>query len=440
MQSTNKALARSISVVAQPWTYRGEGGANLVIALSDEKSVLRFAKSKFVDKDVDGKIGEIAYFANTVMRPRLGSLFIRPLEIRIVDDLDFHNVRESVQPLRPPARLKKDMKSKKVIMSHDCTFLTPEYERNTQGDTISFEIKPKQGWHSLKASCSVDLCHRCLKQYAKLHKGEITSISKYCPLDLFSCDPLRMKRAIFDLFEFPCNRFKVFRNGGLIYTENIGTAPDVENELSQWLELDPHDSDAVDLMAALLCTALLSPLEETKEIDVMESLVSLDVSDSDRGQFCDTKSDPLPPNCILQRLLALQRQTEIGDNEAQIICDRLLNNIEDIEGLHQLVMWHPNNKLEHKLSPSEIEDVLQLQRFLLSVTAKDVSLLLTFREIQDLSQETFEHPVLHFRSVDKSFRLMLSVIDMDPKSVHRISSWVKRKESWLNAYFSSLKD
>lgn len=413
-----------------------------MIALPDEKCVLRFAKSKFVDKDVDGKIGEIAYFANTVMRPRLGSLFIRPLEIRIVDDLDFNNVKESVQPLRPPARLKKDMKSKRVIRSHDCTFLTPEYEINTMGNTISFEIKPKQGWHSLKASCSVDLCHRCLKQHAKLHKGEITSISKYCPLDLFSCDPIRMKRAIFDLFEFPCNRFKVFRNGDLIYTENIGTARTVETELNHFLGLESHDgsSDPVDFMAALLCTALLSPLEETKDIEVMESYVNLDVSCAHRGQSCDTKSNPLPPNCILQRLLALQRQTEIGDNEAQVICDRLLNNIEDIEGLHQLVMWHPNNKLEHELSPSEIEDVLQLQRFLLSVTAKDVSLLLTFREIEDLSQETFDHPVLHFRSLEKSFRLMLSVIDMDPKSVHRISSWVKRKESWLNAYFSSLKN
>ena len=45
-------------------------------------------------------------------------------------------------------------------------------------------------------------------------------------------------------------------------------------------------------------------------------------------------------------------------------------------------MWHPNTKLEQELSQSEIDDVVQLQRFLLSVTAKDVSLLITFREVE----------------------------------------------------------
>mgnify|MGYP002052427680 CR=1 FL=1 len=72
------------------------------------------------------------------------------------------------------------------------------------------------------ASCSEDLCHRCLKQYAKLYKGEIESISKYCPLDLFSGDEMRMKNAIFDLFERPHNRFKVFKNGRILYTESAG--------------------------------------------------------------------------------------------------------------------------------------------------------------------------------------------------------------------------
>ena len=37
---------------------------------------------------------------------------------------------------------------------------------------------------------------------------------------------------------------------------------------------------------------------------------------------------------------------------------------------------------EEGLSMSEIEDLQQLQRFLLSVTAKDVSLLITFRQVR----------------------------------------------------------
>ena len=52
------------------------------------------------------------------------------------------------------------------------------------------------------------LCTRCLKQEAKLQEGDIDCISKYCPLDLFSGDLGRMKRALFDLYESPHNRFK----------------------------------------------------------------------------------------------------------------------------------------------------------------------------------------------------------------------------------------
>ena len=45
---------------------------------------------------------------------------------------------------------------------------TTDYLKNTFGDTFSVEIKPKQGWHSEKSTCAVDLCSRCLKQFAKL--------------------------------------------------------------------------------------------------------------------------------------------------------------------------------------------------------------------------------------------------------------------------------
>ena len=65
-----------------------------------------------------------------------------------------------------------------------------------------------------------------------------------------------------------------------------------------------------------------------------------------------------------------------------------MHTFQDSEGLHQLVMWHPNTKLEQELSQAEIDDVVQLQRFLLSVTAKDVSLLITFREVDAGSTES----------------------------------------------------
>ncbi len=104
-------------------------------------------------------------------------------------------------------------------------------------------------------------------------------------------------------------------------------------------------------------------------------------------------------------------------------------------------------------------------RFLLSVTAKDVSLLITFREVVDKEScddnRLFNNGVLdgedcgggacgspppprslpsfRFASAGgRLYRAMISVIDLDPKPVHRISTWVKRKEEWLETYFSSI--
>ena len=48
----------------------------------------------------DSKIGEIAYFANEVMRPMLGPHFVRPVRIGVVDEPDFQWVKRRAQPYR----------------------------------------------------------------------------------------------------------------------------------------------------------------------------------------------------------------------------------------------------------------------------------------------------------------------------------------------------
>ena len=143
------------------------------------------------------------------------------------------------------------------------------------------------GWHSVKnASCSEDLCHRCLKQYAKLYKGEIESISRYCPLDLFSGDEMRMKNAIFDLFERPHNRFKVFKNGRILYTESAGNPNILQQEIQTWLGPSSRDQiksfddgKNIHRLASLLCTALLAPIENN-ELTTANSTAFSDHNDS----------------------------------------------------------------------------------------------------------------------------------------------------------------
>ena len=91
---------------------------------------------------------------------------------------------------------------------------------------------------------------------------------------------MRMKNAIFDLFEKPHNRFKIFKNGRMLYTESTGTVDSVQRELQGWLGPKPDlkeeikdDGKNIHRLASLLCTALLSPIEvdETRITDFITS-------------------------------------------------------------------------------------------------------------------------------------------------------------------------
>ncbi len=439
------------------WAYRGEGGANLVIRMenvtSDKKMIARFSKSKYKDKDNDAKVEETAFYAMVVMSRLLGSRFVRPVTVGIMDQCDFETVKFEAQPFRPLERCKKDIRSHKVILSPDCVFLDDNLVVNTIGDTISVEIKPKQGWHSEQlASCSSDLCHRCLKQNAKLNQGEINTISRYCPLDLFSGDLERMKRAIFDLYENPHNRFKVFRNGDLIYTDKKGEPDDMDKTLADFFGVSNlgHHGSGINSLAAMLCTVLLG---QNKVADSLLNLVPSKKASSNVNK-CDTRANPLPEGCILEILLALQKHTDISDQGAKALLEKLMttaNNTKSLEDLHNLAIWYPltltadeaDNKtrdlLEH-LGHSQdfIRDLQRLQRFLLSVTAKDVSLLVTFRKVLsvDREQELDDQEVRLSTVVLNNviYRVMISVIDLDPKPVHRIPVWVERNEEWLKIY------
>ena len=79
---------------------------------------------------------------------------------------------------------------------------------------------------------------------------------------------MRMKKAIFDLFERPHNRFKVFKNGQLLYTESVGNHNTLKEEIQSWLGPESYkasnvkdDGNNIHRLSSLLCTALLAPIE-----------------------------------------------------------------------------------------------------------------------------------------------------------------------------------
>ncbi|XP_042206070.1 uncharacterized protein LOC121855251 isoform X1 [Homarus americanus] len=77
---------------------------------------------------------------------------------------------------------------------------------------VCIEIKPKQGFLDYSTP-ELPLCRYCVKQFLKRRVKDGHGRSSYCPLDLFSGEPERMRRAVNGLILSPQNNFKVFLDG-----------------------------------------------------------------------------------------------------------------------------------------------------------------------------------------------------------------------------------
>ena len=128
---------------------------------------------------------------------------------------------------------------------------------------------------------------------------------------------------------------------------------------------------------------------------------------------------------------------EVNDVTAESISPKLFNDLS-MDNLHQLTIWYPlltenaeitENILQQNFGFQRISELKKLQKFLCSVTAKDVSVLFTFRAVLDASLDVENVPCVTMEG--QVYRVMISVIDLDPKPVHRIPTWIEKRQDWL---------
>ena len=72
--------------------------------------------------------------------------------------------------------------------------------------------------------------------------------------------------------------------------------------------------------------------------------------------------------------------------------------------------------------------------WLTAVSAKDVSLLITFRKVENAEKEDELGPLPSISLEGKLYRVMVSVIDLDPKPINRIGRWLKQKDEMLETF------
>ncbi|KFM63239.1 Inositol-pentakisphosphate 2-kinase, partial [Stegodyphus mimosarum] len=178
------------------------------------------------------------------------------------------------------------------------------------GPVISVEIKPKQGFMLQdefllpgQSFVPMRMCRFCMMQQYKVKQGVISEKSGYCPTDLYSGCPIRMRHSLKMLLKTPQNNFRIFKDQKLIYSEEKKS--NLNDVLSDFFDVNDKLSYS-DLLCTLIIQVLLRPLEA----------VNLPISSAKKvSQMCInaysgcSKFDPchfLPVGCVLDKILRVQ--------------------------------------------------------------------------------------------------------------------------------------
>ncbi|KAL6216174.1 PREDICTED: inositol-pentakisphosphate 2-kinase-like [Fragaria vesca subsp. vesca] len=422
---------------AAEWVYRGEGAANLVMAYSGSSpdfigKVMRIQKKakrnglerpgsppaltmheRLLWKDLEDMVTcsnkELAsqLYVKHVMSPLLGSHFV-DAGMRVQASRDFlETVEKNVNCQRPASRVdaaKVDTECDYVLVMSDHSLFPDGVQ---EGETcISVEIKPKCGF--LPSSEYIDegnaikrrITRFRMHQALKLHDGEVSQYSNYDPLDLFSGSKDRIHKAIKDLFATPQNNFRVFVNGSLIFGGLGGGAESTNLVIGDKFETALKDviqggdgSRTVNFLQLVAETVYRSGV-----MDQLLEIQKLDYLDIDGAihAYYDIISEP----CMVC--------TELGKDKAS----------NRYSSLHSLPLD---------------ESLKIVKQFLISASAKDCSLMFSFRPRKDGSTGSPYNNV-YLESTNQFYDYKVYFIDLDLKSLKKLEEYYELDKKIVRCY------
>ena len=417
--------------------YRAEGNANIVVAIKGTGMVLRYDKRLRDNTEVlkclfrlpKSRSGEqceqenlfaVERFVNNIFKPILDD-FISTISVVILDESQLETIRTSVTSFRPLKRLSKNIYTPYALLMTDQCLLPKDAVKNP---IIAVEIKPKQGFLGQKSNSDNLTCNFCTKQNYLSKTGKDGGLkSEYCPLDLFSGNLSRMERAFDKLMKIPKNNLRVFMDGSLLNDENS-----TETEECDAMIREIFQSRTVFKRTLI---EMLTSTSSSGELGInshdMEDKLKREtrVPSTPNKHSCLDDKVTLPRNCVLDRILRLQT-CSTSDVEAE----KLVTNITR-RGINQTEIQKiisGDHQMNYDLSEEATENILELQQYCMSVTAKDLSIIVTLcqKDVKDLKPDNSDQITVH----DKMFRYKVSVIDLDPKSLDKIPNYIKNKRLW----------
>ncbi|XP_022104943.1 inositol-pentakisphosphate 2-kinase-like [Acanthaster planci] len=472
----------------QDWHYRAEGNTSFVIFNPKTRTILKLRK-RCVSKDsclkvVADDVQPFQEFIETAIKPLLGNKFISLATIIPVNRDFLETLAKYFEPLRPVKRLNTqvDVSKQYALCLPDFSFLRYPKKLQSDGPTFCIEIKPKRGFLPLPGQIPRDLaikysvCRYCLLQQFKVQQGIWEKRSHYCPLDLFSCDPSRMKYSLNMLLENPQNNLRIFKDGVAIYHVQEKSTPSeaeqrkLAEQLQQYFgdtgaEEDTKDhllqSSCVQSFLDIIIRALLSSntkngVKQTTRVYAPPHALPHAPQTCAESGYNSWPKEKYPTevmsspseNCILRKLLAAQSSSGLEIDVILPLYERVLHHLqshpEDCEKyrldfpyegdsscmdkdtkrcLSSLKERRANGKVD--VSGVGIKDAVRLIRdYLIMRTLTDCSIMLAVQLVPPEKRSSLPWDALLVQSPKgQSYLYSALVVDLDPKPSSKIPTY-----------------
>ncbi|WCJ35219.1 Inositol-pentakisphosphate 2-kinase family protein [Euphorbia peplus] len=412
---------------ASDWEYRGEGAVNLVLAytgssplfigkvmrilkvakkseqeLTDEEILLWKVHNELVSAPTK-EFAQLIYVKN-VISPLLGPEHVDP-GIHVPVSKEFlDSIEKKVTSQRPASRVeaaKIDTQCDYGLLMSDHSLFPPGKDK--VGSCISVEIKPKCGFlpesrfiaerNAIKKRITRFRMHQVLK----LQKHEVSELSRYDPLDIFSDSKKKIRKAVNDLFITPQNNFRVFLNGTLILGGLGGS------------------------------TIKTSTLVEEAFEDALKGVIKAD--DGLRTtSFLELIAETLYNSKVLHRLVEAQK-LDYYDIEGAIhvyydIISQPCMVCKELDGKNLQNTYS-------SLHSIPMDEKLKIVRdYLISATAKDCSLMISFRPKEDGSP----YGSVYLQPTGQNFDYKVNFLDLDLKSSKKMVEYYQNDKKIVDLY------
>ncbi|KAL5215516.1 hypothetical protein ABZP36_006917 [Zizania latifolia] len=418
-------------VDAKDWVYKGEGAANLILSYTGSSpsmlgKVLRVKKilkdkgqptpncmlfssyEELLWGEIPGLLESVKNdslaqaYATHVMSQHLGANHVDGGVLVRVSKNFLELVEKNVLSSRPAWRVNAstiDAGADSALLISDHSL----FSGNPRGSScIAVEIKAKCGflpsseYISNENAIKKQVTRYKMHQHLKFHLGEISKISNYDPLDLFSGSKERIHMAIKSFFSTPQNNFRIFANGSIVFGGMGGGADSVH------------------------------PNETEKCLEDLSKVTGLQISD-----FIELLSEAIFESGVLSKLLAAQK---LDDHDIEgaihlyynIISQPCLvcRSITDAELLRKYSTLH---SLPLDQSQKIVRD------FLISATAKDCSLMISFQPRRSGSTDS-EYDSIFLGSVNQIYDYKVYFIDLDVKPLDKMVHYFKLDQKIVSFY------